>query len=49
MVLSVEPVVAGLAMVGYGIIANVPCLAIQRYNRARLLRMIPRLIAARTA
>jgi glycosyl-4,4'-diaponeurosporenoate acyltransferase len=39
----------GLAMVGYGIIANVPCLAIQRYNRARLLRMIPRPFAARTA
>jgi hypothetical protein len=36
-------------MVGDGIIANVPCLPIQRYNRARLLRMIPRLFAARTA
>jgi glycosyl-4,4'-diaponeurosporenoate acyltransferase len=32
----------GLAMVGYGIVANVPCVAIQRYNRARLLRMIQR-------
>jgi glycosyl-4,4'-diaponeurosporenoate acyltransferase len=39
----------GLAMVGYGIVANVPCLAIQRYNRARLLRMILRPSAARTA
>ena len=39
----------GLVMVGYGIIANVPCLAIQRYNRARLLRMILRPSAARTA
>ncbi len=39
----------GLAMVGYGIAANVPCLAIQRYNRARLLRMILRPSAARTA
>ena len=29
-------------MVGYGIVANVPCVAIQRYNRARLLRMIQR-------
>jgi glycosyl-4,4'-diaponeurosporenoate acyltransferase len=32
----------GLAMVGYGVVANVPCIAIQRYNRARLLRMIRR-------
>lgn len=32
----------GLAMLGYGFVANVPCLAVQRYNRARLLRMIPR-------
>ncbi len=39
----------GLAMVGYAIVANVPCLAIQRYNRARLLRMIPRPSTARTA
>jgi glycosyl-4,4'-diaponeurosporenoate acyltransferase len=39
----------GLAMVGYGVIANVPCVAIQRYNRARLLRMILRPSAARTA
>ena len=38
----------GLAMLGYGIVANVPCLAIQRYNRARLLRMIPRPSPART-
>lgn len=38
----------GLAMLGYGIAANVPCLAIQRYNRARLLRMIPRPSQART-
>jgi glycosyl-4,4'-diaponeurosporenoate acyltransferase len=39
----------GLAMVGYGVVANVPCIAIQRYNRARLLRMIRRPSAARTA
>ena len=37
----------GSAMLGYGIVANVPCLAIQRYNRARLLRMIPRPSRAR--
>lgn len=36
----------GLAMVGYGIVANVPCIAIQRYNRARLLRMIRRPFSA---
>ncbi len=39
----------GLAMLGYGVVANVPCLAIQRYNRARLLRMILRPSTARTA
>jgi glycosyl-4,4'-diaponeurosporenoate acyltransferase len=39
----------GLAMVGYGIVANVPCVAIQRYNRARLLRIIRRPSTARTA
>jgi glycosyl-4,4'-diaponeurosporenoate acyltransferase len=39
----------GLAMAGYGIVANVPCVAIQRYNRARLLRMIRRPSTARTA
>lgn len=38
----------GLAMLGYGFVANVPCLAVQRYNRARLLRMIPRPFSART-
>jgi glycosyl-4,4'-diaponeurosporenoate acyltransferase len=38
----------GLAMVGYGVVANIPCVAIQRYNRARLLRMILRPSAAWT-
>jgi glycosyl-4,4'-diaponeurosporenoate acyltransferase len=37
----------GLAMIGYGIVANVPCVAIQRYNRARLLRIIQRPSTAR--
>jgi len=34
----------GLAavMVAYGVIANLPCLVIQRYNRARLLRVLGR-------
>jgi glycosyl-4,4'-diaponeurosporenoate acyltransferase len=25
-----------LALLGYGLVANVPCLLVQRYNRARL-------------
>jgi glycosyl-4,4'-diaponeurosporenoate acyltransferase len=29
-----------LAMVAYGLIANVPCIAIQRYNRARITRTL---------
>ena len=36
-----------LAMLAYGIVANVPCLLVQRYNRARLLRMLERAEAAR--
>ncbi|MGQ0803847.1 MAG: hypothetical protein ACT4PI_08290 [Actinomycetota bacterium] len=32
----------GLAMLAYGVVANVPCLLTQRYNRARLLRMLAR-------
>ena len=39
----------GLAMVGYGVIANLPCVAIQRYNRARIFRGIGRASAAHTA
>lgn len=31
-----------LAMVAYAVIANVPCLVIQRYNRARVLRILAR-------
>jgi glycosyl-4,4'-diaponeurosporenoate acyltransferase len=30
-----------VAMIGYGVVANAPCLAVQRYNRARLLRLVP--------
>lgn len=30
----------GLVMVAYGAIANLPCLVTQRYNRARLLRVV---------
>jgi glycosyl-4,4'-diaponeurosporenoate acyltransferase len=28
------------AMFGYGVVANVPCILVQRYNRARLERML---------
>ncbi len=31
-----------LAMVAYAVIANAPCLLIQRYNRARVLRILAR-------
>jgi glycosyl-4,4'-diaponeurosporenoate acyltransferase len=30
------------AMVGYAVAANAPCIAVQRYNRARLLRLLGR-------
>jgi glycosyl-4,4'-diaponeurosporenoate acyltransferase len=30
------------AMVGYAVVANVPCIVVQRYNRARLLRILGR-------
>ncbi|HEY8217125.1 MAG TPA: hypothetical protein VIH82_08320 [Acidimicrobiia bacterium] len=29
-----------LAMAGYGVVANVPCILVQRYNRARLERIL---------
>lgn len=29
-----------LAMAGYGVVANVPCILVQRYNRARLSRVL---------
>jgi glycosyl-4,4'-diaponeurosporenoate acyltransferase len=31
-----------LAMLGYGVVANIPCLLVQRYNRARLARTLDR-------
>ena len=34
-----NPPLLAAAMVVYGVTANVPCLAIQRYTRARLVRM----------
>lgn len=32
----------GVAMIGYALAANLPCLLVQRYNRARLLRTLAR-------
>lgn len=38
-----NPFWVAVAMVGYGVVANLPCLLVQRYNRARLLRtLMPR-------
>ncbi len=31
-----------LAMLGYALVANVPCILVQRYNRGRLLRLLSR-------
>ncbi|MFZ4584039.1 MAG: glycosyl-4,4'-diaponeurosporenoate acyltransferase [Acidimicrobiia bacterium] len=33
----------GLVMVAYAVLANVPCVAAQRYNRARFLRVLAQL------
>jgi len=38
----------GVAMLGYAVGANAPCLVTQRYNRARLLRVLARTPAERT-
>jgi glycosyl-4,4'-diaponeurosporenoate acyltransferase len=35
-----NPAWAGWVMVGYAVLANVPCIIVQRYNRARLLRSL---------
>jgi glycosyl-4,4'-diaponeurosporenoate acyltransferase len=37
-----NPWYLALAMVGYAVVANVPCLVVQRYNRARIERMTAR-------
>jgi glycosyl-4,4'-diaponeurosporenoate acyltransferase len=34
-----NPPVLMLAMVGYALAANLPCIAVQRYNRARVIRI----------
>ncbi len=33
---------AGIVMIGYALVADVPCITVQRYNRARLLRVLGR-------
>lgn len=35
-----NPVPLTVAMVVYAVVANVPCILVQRYNRARLLRLL---------
>jgi len=35
-----NPLWAGWVMVGYGVLANLPCIFIQRYNRIRISRML---------
>jgi glycosyl-4,4'-diaponeurosporenoate acyltransferase len=37
-----------LAMVGYALAANVPCVLTQRYNRSRLLRLLTRRVPQET-
>jgi len=32
---------AGVAMVAYAVAVNLPCILVQRYNRARLARILP--------
>jgi glycosyl-4,4'-diaponeurosporenoate acyltransferase len=37
-----NPPWAGWTMMAYAIVANMPCILVQRYNRARLVRMLAR-------
>jgi glycosyl-4,4'-diaponeurosporenoate acyltransferase len=37
-----NPPAAAVAMIAYGVAANGPCIAVQRYNRARLARALAR-------
>jgi glycosyl-4,4'-diaponeurosporenoate acyltransferase len=43
-----NPWYLALVMVTYGIVANLPCLVIQRYNRARITRIADRAATRRT-
>jgi glycosyl-4,4'-diaponeurosporenoate acyltransferase len=38
-----NPPALAAAMVAYGLVANLPCIAVQRYNRERILRILARL------
>lgn len=38
-----NPPFGGVAMVGYGVVVNAPFIAVQRYNRARVLRSLRRI------
>jgi glycosyl-4,4'-diaponeurosporenoate acyltransferase len=37
-----NPAALMAAMVAYAVVANLPCLVVQRYNRGRLLRVLAR-------
>lgn len=37
-----NPLWADAVMVGFGAMANLPCILVQRYNRARFQRLLPR-------
>ena len=37
-----NPPVLLAAMAGYAVVANAPCIAVQRFNRARILRVLRR-------
>ena len=42
-----NPIPIGAAMIAYGVAVNAPFIAIQRYNRARVLRALRRVSASR--
>ena len=35
-----NPVLAGVLLIAYGLVANLPCIVIQRYNRLRAERVL---------
>lgn len=37
-----NPLWACLVMAAYAVLANVPCIVVQRYNRERMLKLLPR-------
>lgn len=44
-----NPLWADGVMVGYAVVANLPCILVQRYNRARFQRLLARPVPASTA